>query len=83
MNKEKLLKRVKEEEVASLEYRLMFSDKPTYVRLKARLSPRSDQMLVISVENIDTEVKNKLEAEVQNAQLNNMISRFANEYQSV
>ena len=60
--KENLLAELEETGIFTINYRLMFSDNPTWVNLKAtRMEDKSDPHIVIGVSNIDAQMKREEE----------------------
>ncbi len=85
--KENLLKEMQETGTFTLNYRLMFGERPTYVSMKAtRMAKRNDQHIVIGVNNIDAQMKRQLEfdaAKARSVTYSRLVQALSKDYYSI
>ena len=63
LDKERLCSEVKKLGAFRFQYRLMIDGVPTYVRLKATYIPNDNRHIIIGVSNVDTQVRDRMEAD--------------------
>ena len=63
LEKGAILKELAVQDVLKYYYRLMIDNKPAYVIMKVAQIPDDEHHIIIGISNIDTEMKNQLEAE--------------------